>query len=205
MSPDVAARAFEPFFTTKEAGKGTGLGLSQVYGFARQLGGAVRLTSRGSRGTQVSVYLPRCHDVEGSAQTLDPAPQLRDNLLGVTGCEVLVVDDERDVGDALSSLLTGCGHQARLVASAEDALALIEEWTPDLVLSDVAMPGGRDGVSLANEIRRRWPGIPVLLISGNPRGCTTTDGFPVLTKPITGTALDEMVRRMTASRPAPTR
>ena len=203
MSADVAARAFEPFFTTKEAGKGTGLGLSQVYGFARQSGGAVRLTSHGSTGTQISLFLPRCHSVEGSAQTLDHIAAPRGNLLGVTGRQVLVVDDERDVGEALCSLLTGCGHEARFAAGADDALTLLQSWTPDLVLSDVAMPGGRDGVSLANEVRRRWPNVPVLLISGNPRGCTTTDGFPVLTKPITGSALDETVRRLTSRHPQP--
>lgn len=202
MSADVAARAFEPFFTTKEAGKGTGLGLSQVYGFARQLGGAVRLTSLGT-GTQVSVFLPRCGDVDGSVSSPDPLTGLRDDILGLTGSEILIVDDERDVGEALASLLSACGHKTRLVGSAEDALALIEGWTPDLVLSDVAMPGGRDGVSLANEVRRRWPDIPVLLISGNPRGCTTSDGFPVLTKPITGGALDEAVRRLTSRCPEP--
>ncbi len=179
------------------------LGLSQVYGFARQSGGAVRLTSHGSTGTQISLFLPRCHSVEGSAQTLDHIAAPRGNLLGVTGRQVLVVDDERDVGEALCSLLTGCGHEARFAAGADDALTLLQSWTPDLVLSDVAMPGGRDGVSLANEVRRRWPNVPVLLISGNPRGCTTTDGFPVLTKPITGSALDETVRRLTSRHPQP--
>lgn len=59
MSQDVAARATEPFFTTKDVGKGTGLGLSTVYGFLRQSGGAMRITSHPGEGTTVQLYIPR--------------------------------------------------------------------------------------------------------------------------------------------------
>ena len=59
MPPDIAARVFEPFFTTKPPDKGTGLGLSQVYGFAKQCGGAATLDSVVGSGTTISLYLPR--------------------------------------------------------------------------------------------------------------------------------------------------
>jgi signal transduction histidine kinase len=59
MTPDVMARAFEPFFTTKPIGQGTGLGLSQIYGFARQSGGFVRLDSKPGEGATFRLYLPR--------------------------------------------------------------------------------------------------------------------------------------------------
>ncbi|MGA7329843.1 MAG: PAS domain S-box protein [Rhodomicrobium sp.] len=59
MQPDVLERAFEPFFTTKPAGRGTGLGLSQVYGFVRQSGGLVRITSAPGKGTTVCLLMPR--------------------------------------------------------------------------------------------------------------------------------------------------
>jgi signal transduction histidine kinase len=70
MTPDVVERAFEPFFTTKAPGKGTGLGLSQVYGFARQAGGAATIESRPGAGTTVALYLPRARkDAAGPAAT----------------------------------------------------------------------------------------------------------------------------------------
>src|SRR5262249_57922142 len=59
MAPEVLARAFEPYFTTKEIGLGSGLGLSQVYGFAKQSGGAASIAGETGKGTSVMLFLPR--------------------------------------------------------------------------------------------------------------------------------------------------
>src|SRR6202030_2260101 len=92
MSPEVLERAFEPFYTTKEVGKGTGLGLSQVYGFAKQSGGAARIESTVGMGTTVRIYLPRA---EGQAE---PGAISHEGLRKTTpaGAKILVVEDDPD-------------------------------------------------------------------------------------------------------------
>jgi hypothetical protein len=74
MTSDVRERAFEPFYTTKEVGTGSGLGLSQVYGFVKQSGGQVEISSEFGAGTTVSLYLPRIGD---AAATTAVAPNGR--------------------------------------------------------------------------------------------------------------------------------
>ena len=83
MTDEVQKKAFEPFFTTKAIGSGTGLGLSQVYGIAKQTGGAVRIDSTLGKGTTVAVYLPRArslpahHKAEEEAMTATPVGHAR--------------------------------------------------------------------------------------------------------------------------------
>ena len=100
IAPDLIGRVFEPFFTTKPVGKGTGLGLSQVYGFAKQSGGAARITSRLGRGTTVALYLPRSREKVAAA-----APEKAIAARAGRG-RVLVVEDNAEVrkligGDAV--------------------------------------------------------------------------------------------------------
>jgi signal transduction histidine kinase len=91
MSPDVLQRAFEPFFTTKPVGQGTGLGLSMAYGFVKQSGGEIVLSSELGRGTSVRIFLPR-----SETEAAQPEPQAEVPLFG--GLEtILVVEDEEDV------------------------------------------------------------------------------------------------------------
>ncbi len=94
MPPAVMERAFDPFFTTKPIGKGTGLGLSMIYGFARQSGGDVRITSEVGRGTRIRLYLPRYDEVAAGRQQ----PGLAGPPAGTQpGEAVLIVDDESSV------------------------------------------------------------------------------------------------------------
>ncbi|MBV8697559.1 MAG: PAS domain-containing protein, partial [Bradyrhizobium sp.] len=94
MPPEIARRAFEPFFTTKEFGKGSGLGLSMVYGFARQSGGTVVISSRVAQGTRVTLYLPSA----GPAATDRPRGGAARALRRDTGERILVVEDNPLVG-----------------------------------------------------------------------------------------------------------
>jgi signal transduction histidine kinase len=91
MPPEVLGRVFEPFFTTKPLGQGTGLGLSQVYGFARQLGGLVRIESTPGRGTTVRLFLPK-HERAAEAEER-AAPTAREG--GGAGATVLLVETRR--------------------------------------------------------------------------------------------------------------
>ncbi len=90
MPPEIAARAFDPFFTTKPTGQGTGLGLSQVYGFAKQSRGHVKIYSEPGEGTTVKIYLPRVMGKAEAAATA-PSPGTRP---GQASEVILLVEDD---------------------------------------------------------------------------------------------------------------
>jgi two-component system NtrC family sensor kinase len=178
---DIQTRVFEPFFTTKEVGKGTGLGLSQVYGFAKQSGGTVTVSSGEGRGTAITIFLPRCHD-EPPVATPQPSAQAPADVVGT----VLLVEDNADVAEVGADYLRQLGYRVRSVAHAQAAIAALRlDANVDLVFSDILMPGGMNGLDLAREIRERFPGIPVLLTTGYSASAqdAVRQGVVVLQKP----------------------
>ena len=160
MSAETQARVFEPFFTTKDVGKGTGLGLSQVYGFAHQSEGGIRIDSTVGVGTTVEIFLPR-------AALLDEA--VVESIAPTTwrGREtVLVADDDEDVRDIAVACLREYGYRVLEASSGVDALETIgREAAIDLLVIDYAMPrmNGAETVRLARRVR---PDLEVLFITG---------------------------------------
>lgn len=162
MSQAVKARVFEPFFTTKATGSGSGLGLSMVYGFVRQSGGRVALESAPGQGTTVRLQLPRAMtEVE---TTVAPA---EDEPLSAGERLALVLEDEEDVRQTLCEQLHQLGWLTLETPSGEEALQLLEA-SPDiaLLISDLMLPGALSGADVIHTARRRFPALPVLLISG---------------------------------------
>jgi signal transduction histidine kinase len=159
MPPEVLAHAFEPFFTTKSHGKGTGLGLAQLYGFAKQSGGAARIESEPGKGTTVAIYLPR---------TLE---QVAQDVLGRHDgrrgrrATILVVDDDEEVRIVTSDTIKEIGYKVVAVSTAQEALERLGKERFDLLITDVAMPG-MNGVELARRARDIDPAMPVLFSSG---------------------------------------
>ncbi|MDC7786365.1 ATP-binding protein [Rhodoplanes sp. TEM] len=191
---DVLPRVFEPFFTTKETAKGTGLGLSQVYGFARQAGGDVRIDSRVGAGTTVTLWLPR---VPFEPVAAEPRPEPAAAPAGRK--TVLVVEDNLSVADVCRSYLDQLGYEAAFAASPREALAaLADGHGVDLVLSDILMPGGMSGFDLARELRTLQPSLPIVLMTGfsDRAGEVACDGFPVLRKPFD---IDALQRELAAA------
>jgi PAS domain S-box-containing protein len=161
MSPEVLGHVFEPFFTTKDVGKGTGLGLSQVYGFAKQSGGFVAVTSAPGRGTLIEVFLKRSRDPVPTGRK--PAETKLEAGTGV----VLVVEDDADVRATTSGMLEDLGYSVLSAATGSVALEIIQANAGlDLVFTDVVMPDGMSGVELARRIGLLRPELPVLLTSG---------------------------------------
>ena len=179
MSQDVQDRIFEPFFTTKSTGKGTGLGLSQVYGFATQSGGDVRVTSKLGQGTTLILSLP----CVGSAADSEPEPLPPDTRVQPSA-RILVVEDNEDVGAFAETLLSELGHRVTRAISGEDALELTRREEFDVVLSDVVMPG-MGGVRLAEALAREKPDLPVVLATGYSQEIVEggSGGRPVILKP----------------------
>ncbi|WP_349631438.1 response regulator [Bradyrhizobium sp. BR 10289] len=197
---DKLAHVFEPFFTTKEVGKGTGLGLSQVYGFAKQSGGDVAVTSEVGRGTTFTLYLPRAaHEAASDKDRTeidlnqDDAQAERDR-----GPRVLVVEDNVEVGRSSTQILTDLGYDTTLATNATEALRLLDEADRfDVVFSDVIMPG-MNGVELGREIRRRHPKVPVVLTSGYSEVLAEEGrhGFDLVQKPYAAEELSRVLRRV---------
>ncbi len=196
MPPEVLARALEPFFTTKEAGKGNGLGLSMVYGFVKQSGGRVAIESAPGVGTRVDLHLP--------ARAPNPAPQrVAAGAAPVhEGREtILIVEDEPDVRAIATAFLRSLGYTTYEAESGEIALDVVAAH-PDVafLFSDVVLGSGMTGYELVREVRKRRPGLPVLLTSGYERAGSEPEDAPLadvemLRKPYRREQLGAAVRK----------
>ncbi len=193
MSADVAARAFDPFFTTKPIGRGTGLGLSMVYGFARQSGGHARIASAPGRGARVTIYLPR------AAQSSLPPPEA--STVG-SGRAVLLVEDEPMVrmlvGEVLGEL--DC-DTIEAVDGAGGLRVLRGDRQIDLLITDIGLPGGINGVQMAEAAMQQRPDLKVLFITGLAESAVheageRRQGMEVIGKPFTIELLMQRVRAM---------
>jgi len=176
-------RIFEPFFTTKAVGKGTGLGLSQVFGFAKQSGGNVDVASCLGQGTVFTLYLPEVEpeDARHEPSPSDPAPPHDTSLRNI-----LIVEDNLDVGRFANQILQDLGYQTTWATNAEQALALAgpDAAAFDAIFSDVVMPG-MTGVAMAKLLRQRRADLPVVLTSGYSEELAESgyEGFEFLAKP----------------------
>ncbi len=183
MDAATAAKAFEPFFTTKGVGQGSGLGLSQVYGFAKQAGGDVRIVSAPGKGTTIEILLPRTAEPTAAERPNPDAVPLR---TANDGEVVLVVEDEPGVLAMTVESLRDLGYATLTATTAQAALELLQGGQRiDVMFSDVVMPGGMNGLQLSIEARRLRPALKVLLTSGYTGGFDATDAedVPLLTKP----------------------
>jgi CheY-like chemotaxis protein len=179
--------------------KGTGLGLAMVYGFARQSGGTVRLYSEQGHGTTVTLYLPLAGESAPAAPE-PPAAQVSSHAGGT----VLVVDDEPELLEIAHEYLVAMGYSVFGADNAASALKTIaEDREIDLMITDIIMPGGMNGVELAEKARLLSPRLKVIYSSGFPadalveRNRTRVDD-PMLRKPYQRTEFAAMVRRTLA-------
>ncbi|MFL6844146.1 MAG: ATP-binding protein [Allosphingosinicella sp.] len=201
MSADVIDRVFEPFFTTKPVGKGTGLGLSQIFGFARQSGGDVRIDSTPGVGTTVSLYLPRSTAVAEAARA--PALALDETEPTVAGTSILVVEDDPRVSRSTVSALEELGYRPIACASGREALEILEreQGAIELVITDVMMPE-MTGPELVRAAAARWPSLAILYVTGyvGEAGGEELSGHEILRKPFTVATLARAVAGALARR-----
>jgi len=195
MGPDLLGKAVQPFFTTKRDGRGTGLGLSMVHGFATQSRGHMRIDSAPGRGTTVELYFPRA-----PVEPPDEAGQSAHSPEG--GHErILLVDDEAQVRAVAAIQLERLGYDVIQAENGHEALELLDsEGSVDLLVTDIGLPGGMNGLDLADAVRGRLPGIPVLYVSGYSDG-SSSEGAQrdptalFLAKPYDRAALAAAVRK----------
>ena len=195
MPPEILDRVLEPFFTTKGPGKGTGLGLSMVYGFVKQSGGHLDISSTVGQGTTLSLMFPRSR-----AQTPVQAPAAPAALPRGTET-ILIVEDQTDVLNVAVAMLSSLGYRTLVAEEADGALDILKSDTVvDLLFTDVVMPG-MSGIELAQHSRTLRPGLKVLLCSGYREGAMRDNGEPKegdawIAKPFRRRKLAERVREV---------
>lgn len=194
---DVLQHVFDPFFTTKEVGDGSGLGLSMVLGFVKQSKGCVDIETRVGIGTKVHLYLPV---VETSADMPDAAEIMNnDQPLVVPGTRILVVEDDPEVRDITTEMLKTLGY---LVEDGGDGRDIQfggdGNPPPDLLLTDIVLPGGESGFGIAAKAVEACPDINVLMMTGFSRTdplCDELQGshYPCLMKPF---RMDDLAEKL---------
>lgn len=162
IPPDIIDHIFEPFYTTKEVGKGTGLGLSMAYGFARESGGHLHVYSEKGKGTVFRIYLPQTKEVQQDMIMEDSIVDFGNEEM------ILVVDDDERLRNMASTMLERMGYRVVSAASGEEALVVLEKDSSkiDMMFTDISMHDGMSGVELVEEVRRLYPELGVLFMTG---------------------------------------
>lgn len=193
IAEDVVSHIFEPFYSTKSKHDNSGLGLSQVQGFVRQSGGDVVVDSVVGKGTTFTLYMPAAPVVSAVKEVIPAtgavAPVAAQH-------EVLLVEDNRMVGEVVSTLLTDLGQNLAWATDAEQALRLLEQKAGqvDIAILDIVLPG-MDGVKLAQIIRSRWPAVRIILATGYSEALAGREAgeFPIMQKPYSVEALTQLL------------
>lgn len=197
MNAETRSHAFEPFFTTKEVGKGTGLGLSMVFGIVEASGGSVSVRSEPGKGSTFRVYLPVSR--AKTAPIADPSQRETQTLGKET---ILLVEDEIQVRELVARILSHSGYQVLQAGSADEASTVLEDGTkiPDLLLTDLILPGEAGGREVAKILQARYPNLAVVFMSGYARASVeygeSDNGVGILEKPFTPDALLSQIRRV---------
>jgi CheY-like chemotaxis protein len=168
-----------------------------VYGFAQQSGGKVSIQSQIGAGTTVTILLPRSLTTPVAVRPIDTLRPATSAIDGSRRGHALLVEDDREVAALTREMLSCLGFAVTHVVSAEAALgALANDRAIDIVLSDIMLPAGVNGLELAREIKRRHDHVPIILTTGYVEAAAgmKNDEFDLLPKPYTLEALAEALR-----------
>ncbi|OUS17117.1 hypothetical protein A9Q88_04600 [Gammaproteobacteria bacterium 50_400_T64] len=196
IAPELLHRVTDPFFTTKDVGKGTGLGLSMAYGFAKQSKGHLSIYSELGEGATVNIYLPAHHDSAHAIKSDKAAVIPRGNE------KILLVEDDPALMELACNMLEVLGYRVEAADNVEKGIALYQQHVDfDLLLTDMILPGGRNGKELADELLAINSGLKVMYMSGYTENAVLhhgrlDEGVMLLQKPFRTAELSAMVRQV---------
>jgi PAS domain S-box-containing protein len=183
IPPGIVNRIFDPFFTTKPQGVGTGVGLSVSHGIIAAHGGQILVESEPGSGSTFTIRLPRTGAAQTEQASAEPTAAHR-------SARILVVDDEPDIGDLLTDILEGDGHEAVSASSGREALEWLSGREVDLIISDLRMPD-MDGPALYRALAERRPELLTRLVfitgdtlAADITGFLSETGANVIEKPL---------------------
>jgi PAS domain S-box-containing protein len=162
ISPEDIDRIFEPFYTKKMMGRsGTGLGMAVVWGTVKDHQGYIEVESRQGEGTRIALYLPASRRTAGQQTAMKTIDQF-------TGCgeRILVVDDIPDQLMIATSILEKLGYRVATASGGQEAVGYLRENTVDLVILDMIMEPGIDGLETYRRITSIHPGQKAIIASG---------------------------------------
>ncbi|MDH3662050.1 MAG: ATP-binding protein, partial [Alphaproteobacteria bacterium] len=193
MAPEVLSQAAQPFFTTKGPEEGSGLGLSMVYGFAEQSGGRLDVESEPGQGTTARLCLPRASIDQGNGEN-----KAAEGAIAPRDASILLVEDQPAVRRLARRILVRQGYRLSEAHDAETALRILaDRGEIDLLLTDVVLPGGVNGVELARAAKAKWPELKLLYASGYTSGDAADHlDAPLLRKPYRPDELLNLVRQV---------
>ena len=196
MPPEVLRRIFEPFFTTKQVGQGSGLGLSMVYGFTKQSGGHITAYSEVGHGTTFKLFFPQA----SPSDAIIPAPSADETGFSAQGKVALVVEDEARLREVAANILRKAGFCVLEAGNGPDAICQAEARTVDLLFTDIELPGGMDGIEVAERVKQQHRRVKVLYTTGHSVRLRTgsgslSPGDALLAKPY---AKQELMRQLRA-------
>jgi CheY-like chemotaxis protein len=190
---EIVDRIFDPFFTTKEIGKGTGLGLAMVYGFMRQSNGMARIDRSRKGGALFELWFPRATGV------VERRPGATGSGVAGGAERILMVEDQIEVGELGRAMLQDLGYDVVLATNARAALdVLARDPNFALLFTDILMPGGMNGVGLAQAVQRDYPHTAVLLTTGfaDQAVDASARSYELIRKPYRRQELQEKLRQV---------
>jgi len=191
MTKEILDQVFEPFFTTKAIGMGTGLGLPMVYGFAKQSGGFIRISSEPGKGTEVQIYLNRTKKPEGKLEQ----QEYNQTVPQATGKRILVLEDDPRVCALVQQMLEKLGYAVVITTLEGEALETLSQSSEfDLVLSDVVLPDGTGSLEFLRKATSEHPGLKFVFMTGysvdHPKLTNMSSAWPLLKKPFSMVQLE---------------
>ena len=154
-------RISEPFFTKKKMGRsGTGLGMSVVWGTVKDHGGYLDIESYQGKGTTFTLYFPPSDKKIVQTSIVPPVKRARN------GESILIVDDVEEQRTVVATMLSELGYSVETVPSGEEAVSLLGRKSVDLLLLDMCMDPGMDGLDTCREVQKMWPAQRFIITSG---------------------------------------